>query len=290
MRRLIVLSLFLSISARAADIDDRIAETRAEIAAVRAAIEPRVSAIEVRDADVRVWISKSVFTTVAFAFNGLTPAQRTLAFQATGGRMPLKNSNGGALGCGWYVELNGNRADAELLLSNLSPQWTPSGGVDTSIDFQFRFGASLHGHVKGPAGPCWSFPPRISCDCPLGGGFGTVVGVTARKGGTAAASLRLGADAVNWLTYSARLTQPSEIEVTLEFSLQHVGNVGVPVKFRVPADPLVSGAAPPLFDREGEIRFGAATRRYALTVRPSQFRPDETGAAVKGLVDLVWQP
>lgn len=289
MKRLIVLCLFLATAAQAADIDEQIAATRAEIAAVRAAIEPRVSAIEVRDADVRVWVSKSVFTTVASAFNGLTPAQRTLKFQATGGRMPLKNSNGGALGCGWYVELNGNRANADFALSNLAAQWVPIGGVDTSIDFDFRFAASLHAHVKGPAGPCWSWPPRISCDCPVGGGFGTVVGVTGQKGGTGAASLRLGADAVNWLTYTARLTQPGEVNITLSFSLQHVGNVGVPVKFNVPSAPLVSGAAPPLFDRKGEIRFGSTTREYTFTLKPSQFRPDETGAAVKGVIELVWQ-
>src|ERR1019366_9332624 len=67
---------------------------------------------------------------------------------------------------------------------NLNATWNPDATVNAGLDFKFAFNAQVHAHVKGPAGPCSIWHPWPTCDCPIGGGFGTSVGTSGDKGGT----------------------------------------------------------------------------------------------------------
>jgi len=123
------------------------------------------------DCQIRLWVSQDFLSgTLSELLNNQSMQYRYAGLY----NGPNLDSGGGALGCGWYAEVTG--LSAGLQLSTISPQWLDNPiRLALTPAFHFSASAQVAGHVKGPAGPCSLF--RWSCDCPLGGGFGTSVGV-----------------------------------------------------------------------------------------------------------------
>ena len=141
----------------------------------------------------------------------------------------------------------GNSAHADLDLSNLTAAVTPTGVINTTVGYYFSFNAQIHGHVKGPPGPCSIWDPWPTCNCPIGGGSGTSVGTSGNKGGTVTGSVQPRTDSTNWLLYDVSLTGPSSIPITIQVGLQGIGNIGIPVTVNLPLGVIKTGTAPSFY-------------------------------------------
>lgn len=274
----------------AQSIDDQIAAEEQAIAALETQLTPKVKPLLVQNADVRLWVSNSVPPLVSAAFNSLSSGQRHFHYDAVSEAGQLINSNGGGLGCGWYLTIEGgNSAHADLDLSNLSAIVVPNGSINTRVSFQVAFTAQIHAHVKGPAGPCSIWNPWPTCNCPIGGGVGTSVGTSGQKGDTLSGNVTPRADPSNWLIYDVSLTGPSSIPITVSVGLQYIGNVGIPITVNLPLGVLMTGTAPTLFQNAGVVNIpNILNRQYTLTVQPQPFTSDKTGYSVKAAVQINW--
>jgi hypothetical protein len=264
---------------------DQIKRKQQEIVEIHKTLDPLLKPVLVTDANLRVWLSSNVTASILKAYNQATPDKRHFHYDATGETGQLKNSNGGALGCGWYVTIEGgNSAHADLDTSNLNATWNPNATVNAGLDFKFAFNAQVHAHVKGPAGPCSIWHPWPTCDCPIGGGFGTSVGTSGDKGGTIGALATLKSTPSEWLAYDVALVSPSSISITLVASLGQFGDVGIPASFSLPTGVLATGSAPSVLGGQGEVKVGnppIIDKLYTITVTPSNSIANETGIAVK---------
>jgi hypothetical protein len=101
-----VLGLCTSLSARSQSLDEQIREQEKAIADLHQEVDPKITLILVKDADLRTWISQVLLGITVQAYNN--QSNKTFRFRSTGEIGQLKNSNGGAAGCGWYVALEPN--------------------------------------------------------------------------------------------------------------------------------------------------------------------------------------
>lgn len=273
------------------NIDEQIKAKQDAIQALEQKLAPKVAPLLVPNADLRLWISKSMTSVLTSYFNSLPATQRHVHYDATSEGGQLQNSNGGALGCGWYVSLEGgNSAHADLDLLNLVAGMNPNGSLDTSLGFHFSFTAQLHGHVKGPPGPCSLWHPWPTCDCPIGGGAGTSVGIDGQQGGTITGSLNPRSDANNWLIYDVSLTGPSSIPITISAGLQGIGNVGIPMNVNLPTGIISTGNVPNLFGGTGSITVpNVISKQYTFTIQPKPIAFDDTGYSATASAKIAWQ-
>jgi hypothetical protein len=285
-----VMAILATTSALADSLDDQIKAKEAEIASANAELTPLLGAVVIADADLRVWLAARIFNVIADAYN--KQPNHGFHYQATSEQGQLQNSNGGALGCGWYVEVqDGNRAQADMTINNMAAKWSPSGSEAMSVDFAFQASAQIHGHVKGPAGPCSIWKPWPTCDCPIGGGFGSSVGTSANKSGNFAGAINFTSTPTSWLSYAIEITSPSSIPLTIEVSLQYIGTIGIPVSIGVPNGVMTSGSAASVFAGSGTLKAGQPpilNKRYDFTVTPTTSIPDATGYAAKATAGIVF--
>src|SRR5271168_2806155 len=73
------------------NIDEQIAAQQAAIQALQKEMAPRVQPLLIPNADIRLWLSKSVMPLVANFFNSLSAAQRQAQYQSTGQSGQLVN-------------------------------------------------------------------------------------------------------------------------------------------------------------------------------------------------------
>ena len=271
------------------DIDDQIAAQQAAIQALQKEMAPKVQPLLVHNADIRLWLSKTVMPLVANFFNSLTSAQRQALYQSTSQSGQLVNSNGGGLGCGWYVALDDNSASAIMNLQNLKATMNSTGSVDTTLDFQFSFKAQLDGHIKGPPGPCSLWNPWPSCNCQIGGGAGTSVVISGQQGGTISASITPRSDPNSWMVYDVNLTGPSTIPITISAGLGGIGTVGIPTSINVPTGVILTGAVPNVFAGTGSVTIpNILAKQYTFTIQPKPIGFDSTGYSATANVQFVW--
>ena len=294
--RVMLAVLVMTLVARATTcqtVDDEIKAKQKAIAELKQQLAPQLQPLLVRDADVRLWVSNTIPGKVADVFNSLTPAQRRLHYDATSEAGQLKNSNGGALGCGWYVTFEGgNSAHADLDLSQLT-LGSSGSSIPISFNYHVDLNAQVHGHVKGPAGPCSFWHPWPTCDCPIWGGVGTSVGAYGEKGGTIGGRFDLSSDAKHWLLYGIVLTGPAQISITVNLRnpIPNIPDAGFPTHFDLPLGLLLTGSAPDVFQGDGEIKVGTPPildRKYQISVQPQPLLSDATGFAVKARVNISW--
>jgi hypothetical protein len=272
------------------NIDEQIAAEQAAIQTLQTQVAPKVAPLLVPNADIRLWVSKSVMPQVANFFNSLTAAQRHAHYDATSTSGQLMSSGGGGLGCGWYVALDGNNAHADLQLQNLTAAMNSSGTVDTSVGFQFSFTAQIDGHVNGPPGPCSVWNPWPSCNCQISGGVGTSVGVSGNQGGTLSGSIAPRSDPTNWLDYDVSLTGPSSVPITISAGLGGIGTVGIPTTINIPNGVLSTGTVPSVFGGTGSVTVpNVAAKQYTFTVQPKPITFDSTGYAATANVQITWK-
>lgn len=298
----LALGLSTSLSARSQSLNDQIREQERAIADLHKEVDPKVTLVLVTDADLRTWISQVLLGVTVQAYNN--QANKTFHFRSTGEIGQLKNSNGGAAGCGWYVALEPNSecrsgqaphsACADMAVPHLGETYNSDGSIDLSADFSIDLAAQIHGHVKGPAGPCSLF--KWSCDCPIGGGAGTSVHVDTQKDGTVFGKAEITSDKDHWFAYTLRLTSPQSIDTTLRPSLQVPFDgsivVGVPISVPLPMQVLAAGGAPQIFAGDGFIKVGdppVFTKKYSFDVTPKSFSADSTGYVAKASTSVVWK-
>lgn len=273
------------------NIDDQIKAKQDAINALEQKLAPKIQPLLVENADVRLWVSSGVPGLVANFFDSLSGGQRHLHYDAASEAGQLKNSNGGALGCGWFLTLEGgNSAHADVDLRNLTATVNGTGAVDLSLGFHFSFSAQIHGHVKGPPGPCSLWNPWPSCNCPIGGGAGTSVGTSGEQGGTVTASIVPHSDPNGWLAYDLSLNGPANIPITVSASLQGIGSVGIPMSVNLPLGVISTGSMPSVFSGTGTINVpNVLARQYSFTLQPKPLTVDKTGYAVTADVQIAWK-
>jgi len=283
-------AIFVSRLAAGADLDQQIMERQAEIAAAQAQLAPLLVPIIVSDADLRIWLSARIISVVTSAYN--QQQDHTLHYQATSEQGRLKNSTGGALGCGWYVDVhNGNAAQADMTVNNITANWSSSGSEAMALNFIFGASAQIDGHVNGPAGPCSILHPWPTCDCPIGGGLGSSVGTSANKSGSFGGVISFTSSPTSWLLYTLAITTPSSIPLTIDVSLQHIGTIGIPTSIAVPNGVVTAGSAASVFSGSGAVKVGTPpilNKSYDVAVTPTSSVPDATGYAAKAKADVVF--
>lgn len=289
-------------SAMADSLDDQIKQKQKEVDALQKQVDPKVAPLLV-DSDIRVWVASSILTTVTAAYND--QPNHHFHFGSTGEGGQIKNSNGGGVGCGWYVALEPNSecrpgqsphsACGDLDAPKLSPTYHPDGSFTIAADYNFSFAAQVHGHVKGPAGPCSLLHPLPTCDCPIGGGAGTSVHAEAANVGTVTGDVQITADATSWLVYNVKLASPPSIHTDLKIDLQKPGGgsftVQVPVDTPLPPEVLAAGNGGQAFNRDGELVVGnppIVDRKYHITLTPANVKADATGYSVKASAEVTW--
>jgi len=272
--------------ARASDPPD-IVKLKQQLAANVAAVNQRTANLvkcepSTANCQIRLWVSQDFLSaTVGELLNNQSIQYRYAGLQ----NGPNLDSGGGALGCGWYAEVTG--LSAGLQLSTINPQWLDNP-IRLSLTPAFHFAASAQvaGHVKGPAGPCSIF--RWSCDCPLGGGFGTSVGVNT--------------DALDQLNFLVTLAPSQEklgikieqsvdktLRLDLWVGLGQFGQVRFPVDVPLPARNMYSSDIPLLFGTRGYVDLPQGRKAYELNVVQPSVASDNGGIALLFTVQFVWQ-
>ncbi len=124
-------------------------------------------------ADVTVHVAPSLLVTLATALSSLPAEKRRIAFDGVSRSGYVWSSGGGVLGCGGYAEINDEGRNFHFVvdIKALGATWQPDGTVLVRLDVGFSGSGNVHGHARGPAGPCslWKLSP--TCDCPIGGGI-----------------------------------------------------------------------------------------------------------------------
>jgi beta-lactamase superfamily II metal-dependent hydrolase len=127
------------------------------IAALEAELDPLQEPIIVHDASIRVFTNGQAVPFLVDTIMSQPPENRTLRFDMVDQKKPLMNSNGGALGCGWFVELNG-RFWVTALGKSLDTRWKGHGKLVTDPVLEVATSIQPRGYVKPP--PC---PVYIKC-------------------------------------------------------------------------------------------------------------------------------
>lgn len=168
---------------------DELDEELRRIAELEVELRPLAAPIMIDDASIRMFVNGQAVPFVVNTFMAVPPASRTLRFDMIDQRKPLMNSNGGALGCGWFVELNGHFWVTSLI-DSLETRWAGQGKVVTDPVIRLATSIQPRGYVKPPPAPVnincrwvqkcrWGIcVPWYECtgrvlDCkrPVGGGF-----------------------------------------------------------------------------------------------------------------------
>jgi hypothetical protein len=292
------------------NLDSAIKQKDGQIQSLRASMQSLTSPLKVADSDVRIWVSKSLLSTVSDVFNSVPAQGRKIHFHTLSEDGQLYSVGGGGAGCGGYAELVGhNSASADLVVSNLTGTWT-NQGLTEAADFQFSFDAQVTGHVNGPAGPhtFWvsnctkifgvtqCLPPvpsvTVSCETPIGGGVGLgSYGVHGDRTERLAATLTLHSDASSWLIYDLAVTSPDQIPITVSVGLGQLGSVGIPISFNVPHQALLSGKAPSVFSQSGVLEdpISHSSKKYTFAIAPTAGTVQPDGYAATGKLTVQWQ-
>jgi hypothetical protein len=286
-----------------AQLDSHVNSQESKVKALQQSLAPKLAPIHVTDASIRIWISQTLFASLAAAFNSLPAPSRHLHYRTTSTAGQLVSTGGGApFGCGYYAEItDGNSASGDADLSNIRSRWTADGSLSLDADYAIGFSAQVSAHGNSFPGFCMvrnslgitapDVHGGLQCRCPTGGGIGTSVGVTGNKGGSLSARIGLRSDATAWLAYDLALTGPPNIDVTLSAGLGRIGTLGVPVHFPLPLRTLASGVAPPVFMESGTVSLGnprVIRRGYQFSFTPKSGQPDSSGYSVKGEAAVRW--
>jgi len=144
--------------------------------------------------------------------------------------------------------------------------------------------------VNGPPGPCSIWNPWPSCNCQIGGGVGTSVGISGNQGGTLSGSVAPRSDPTNWLVYDVGLTGPSSLPITISAGLGGIGTVGIPTTINIPNGVLSTGTIPSVFGGTGSVTIpNIATKQYTFAVQPKPITFDSTGYAATANVQITWK-
>lgn len=255
-------------------------------------LAPKIEPILVEGRDLGVWTSGSLFVDVLRRYGELPPQSRHYTFDSTHRTGRLEESGGGGLGCGWFAEIQDHRDfHARLDVTRAAGSWRPDGHLDMELGFAFAFDAQVHWHVKGPAGPCSIIEPIPTCRCPIGSGVGGSVGVRGERSDALHCSVRVTQNAPGLMSYDISLISPSEIPITLQFDVQHVGTVGHPTKFQLPTGTLLAGSVAAAFGTEGEVTIPTPdpiTRRYRFDLREPALVPGSDGIEFLAGAETVW--
>ena len=266
-------------------------------AAEPAAIDPdtqrALDALKVKDADIRVFANRSLTDGLIGLWNAMPDSQKVVAFDSTAQSGPLYSQGGGGLGCGGFAELQGPQ-DFHLTaaLPQLATQWSDSK-LAVSARFRVDLRAQLKVHVNGPPGPHqnhWWEVPWLSCDSPIGGGAGTSIGTSASKEDTFDGSIVLTPNPDGQIGYSLQLDGPAERSITVSAGLGALGNVGIPVKYKLPTGPIVSGTIPALFEYRGSLQQPGSneTKEYNLQLSGISSALSASGLAMTAKAKVGW--
>ena len=261
------------------------------------AIDPEtqrvLDAIKVKDADIRVFANRTLTDGLIALWNSMPEAQKTVSFDSIAQSGQLYSQGGGGLGCGGYAELQGPQ-DFHLTaaIPRFASQWKQSE-LAVSAAFKVEVRAQFHVHVKGPPGPHqdhWWEVPWLSCDSSIGGGAGTSIGASARKEDSVEGALVLAPNGDGQIGYSLQLRGPADREITVSAGLGQLGNVGIPVKYRLPTSAIASGTIPALFEYRGSLQSPAkgVTKGYALKLSDIRSNLTESGLALNAGAAIAW--
>jgi hypothetical protein len=269
-------------------LDDQIKAKQKQIAALQSQLDPKVTPLLV-DSNLRFFVSNTVLDLIWTEYD--QQPNKTFHYHETLQEGQLVNSNGGLLGCGYYAELQGATGDVSV------PQISSSYQSNGTIALQTSFNAEVQGqvlaHVKGPPGPCSILHPLPTCDCQLGGGFGTSAHLDAQKGSPLGAIVTFTANSGSWLNYDVGSLTPSGLDVTISISLQYIGSIGIPTHFDLPQSSVLHGSAPNVFQGNGTVAVGPPvnfSKSYNVTVTPSAVVADAKGYAAKAAATISWSP
>lgn len=262
-----------------------VSEVEARVAALRAQLTPKVAPLLVKDADLKVFLSLDPLVSAVADLNALPVERRRLIVQSTGGNGYFWH-NGGAW-CNSYVELDkSDSLSANAVLSNLRADITDNGAIRLTTRADVKGKVQVKFQFKGARISTW-----LGNVCPPGGGVGSSIGVSFNQIQDLSLLLAfsLGSNGQT-LKYAATFDSPSEIKVTAEIGLQHIGTIGHPMTIAVPKAPIASGEVPLLISTAGKFKRPGDTleKNYSLTLTPVSFVSNSAGisAAWKAQVDF----
>jgi len=254
------------------------------LAKLQAQVSKLASPLLVTDADLRIKVSQAVFAKIMTAISALPSNERQATFDGKSASGYVWSQGGGFLGCGGYAEINSGGRDFHFTvnISNLNATWRPDGRMAVHLDAAANAWGTIHGHIKGPAGACsgpsLKYPVgRWSCDCPIGGGFGTVVGISANKGSAFDGFLTIAPKSDGQIAYALVLTSPQSLSVTVSAGLQRIGNIGIPMTFSLPSSPLIQGAIAGVLTDRGVLTVAGSEQPYSLNVSDVRVRSNASG-------------
>jgi competence protein ComEC len=159
MKHLIVVLLIFSCHSAlyALPFQDPLEEELRRVAQLEKELQPLAEPILIRDVSIRAFTNGRAIPFIVDTFMAQPPAHRILRFDMVGQKKPLLNSNGGALGCGWFVELNGHFW-VTAFADSLDTRWAGHGKVITDPVIDVATSIQPRGYVKPP--PC---PVYINC-------------------------------------------------------------------------------------------------------------------------------
>ena len=290
-RRSIVWSLLLcaglatTASATPDDAErDRLkAQLEKNLQALQAAAVTVAQCSDVTNCELRLWISEPfIATTLAHLLSN-----RSVTAIQTGAVPPFLDG-GDALGCGWNVNVGG--FSAALALETVNASWAHIGDraeLVLSPNFSFGAKAQVSGRVNGPPGPCSLF--RWSCDCPIGGGIGASVGVSASMRDVLPLIVSFQPSSHQLLVV---VRQPAAKKLTVNASIG-LGLLGA-IRFRIPLElsqiELYRREVPLAFGTSGVLKIDGQTKPYTLAFTLNGPLAEHGGLALRSKVTVNWMP
>ena len=154
----------------------------ADLLRLRSDLDQLAKPYLITQGDVAVHLAPSLFTTLSTALSSLPAEKRRISFDGESRVGYVWRTGGGVLGCGGYAEINDEGRNFHFVVDirSLNAAWQPDGTLLVKLDLGFAGSGNVHGHANGPAGPCSLLRLAPTCDCPIGGGVGSIAGFTVK--------------------------------------------------------------------------------------------------------------
>jgi hypothetical protein len=284
------LCLAIPQSARAAG-DPEIEKLRRDLQARLTALDVKTKLLifcddQQKPCPIRLWVEQSFISSLITTLL----ANRQITFSYTGTSNGPFADGGDCLGCGWYADIDA--LGAQIVIQRASPGWNVSNPANPIVTVRptisFAAQVQVRGVIKGPAGPCdWQIW-KTSCNCPIGGGFGTSVGASASL--TDTMEFRVGFRTEgSGLRVLASIPTDKVLRATAQVGLGAFGTATFPLDLKVPATQLSSSAMSLAFGSSGQVDIAGNVTKYTFSLANPTLRSEKGGLALRWDASVKWQ-
>lgn len=260
-------------TAKIFDPEKEIAAQQKRIVALHQDLDPLVASLQQSNSDVRVFASFDPIVAAVASLNQLPAQQRAVSLQST---RAIGHFYDNKDLCNSYVELQG---PGGLHASGVLAGFNAAAQEDGSLLLTAHAGTSGHLQVH------WQYLGlRTRRGCPTGAGESGSTGLDFERG--LDFSVRIGfamAPDGQEVAYQATLLNPRRVDVRLSTSVEHIGNLPIPISINLPGPAIASGKFPLMIGPGATFVVPGTTglNTHPLTLKPVSFAATKAGIVME---------